>query len=47
MPGFEFAALGVAAFGFAILAFIGDVAGEPPRPPGERSPFFGVDYGVE
>ena len=47
MPGLEFAALGVAAFGFAILAFVADIAGEPPRPRWERSPFFGVDYGVE
>lgn len=47
MPVLEIAALGVAAFGWAILAFIVDAAGEPPRPRWERSPFSGVDYGVE
>jgi hypothetical protein len=47
MPGLEFGVLAVAAFGWAALAFLGDVLGPPPRPPGERSPFSGVDFGIE
>lgn len=47
MRAFEFLILGGAALGWAALAFLGDILPDPPRPRGERSPFSGVDYGVE
>ncbi len=47
MLALEIGILAAAALGWAGLAFLDDVIAPPPRPRGERSPFYGVDYGVE